>query len=100
MIYKLVIHKRAAIEAKNIAIYIRDILCNPQAAKNFVRAMEEEKPNISQRPNSYPYRIINGKVYRFAVIKKYLMFFQVDENNKTVYIKSIMYGRRNYQKQL
>ena len=46
MIYKLVIHKRAAIEAKNIAIYIRDILCNPQAAKNFVRAMEEEKPSL------------------------------------------------------
>ena len=100
MIYKLVIHKRAAIEAYNIKTYIRDILCNPKAASNFANALESEAVHISERPTSYPHKVINGKIYRFAVIKKYLMFFQTNEEQQTVYIKSIMYGGSNYQTRL
>lgn len=100
MIYKLVIHKRAVTEAENIKSYIRDILCNPKAASNFASTLEKEAIHISERPTSYPHKVINGKIYRFAVIKKYLMFFQINEEQQTVYIKSIMYGGSNYRTRL
>lgn len=99
MKYKLLITKPAENDLKDILDYISKELSSPIAAKDFLDAVFLCYERLEDNP--FIYSIcdsdrLKNKSYRKAVIKNYVLIYRVDENNKTVYIMRLIYGRRDY----
>lgn len=91
--YKIRIEKIAQDNIYSIYFYILYNLCNPIAAINY---MENIKNKINSL-NLFPYR---GAIYtnyfnRFIIHKKYLIFYEIQENKKEVIIKRILHSNVN-----
>ena len=54
----------------------------------------KEFPNSGSKPR---YSILRKQDYRVVIVEKHLIFYKVDEENKTVIIYAIVDGRREYQ---
>ncbi|MCL2129875.1 MAG: type II toxin-antitoxin system RelE/ParE family toxin [Treponema sp.] len=83
--------------------YIADELKAPVAANNLLDDIEKHEKTLEETPNIYPnvpdeYLAIKG--LKFVIIKKYLMFFTVDEVDKTVNVIRFLYGRRDWKNML
>jgi len=87
----------------DIAKYINEELCNPSAAKNLANEMIESAEGLT----TFPYKnaihsIIRPlkREYRRLLVKNYIMFYWIDEEEKKVVIARIIYARRDYEKLL
>ena len=86
-----------------IVKYISEKLKNPVAAQN----LAEEFISSAERICEFPY---SNKVYtpikplemeyRRIIVNNYLMFYTVDEPNKTVTVMRVIYARRDIEKQI
>jgi plasmid stabilization system protein ParE len=76
-------------------LYIAEQALAPQAAKNLVKTFNEEAAKLSYMAEGC--RIVNKKLgYRRLIVKKnYNIYFTVDESTKTVYIRRVIYARRD-----
>lgn len=99
MIYKLVVSKPAEKDLADILQYISKDLSAPKAASDFLDEVLKCYDNVAANPLMYALcdndRLKNKK-YRKAIIKNYIMFYRVDEENSMVYIMRFIYGRRDY----
>ena len=87
----------------DIARYISHELFNPTAAEK----LADEMIDAADRLTDFPY--INAihqsikplkKEYRKLIVKNYIMFYWIDENEKRVTIARAIYARRDYEKLL
>lgn len=96
---RLVVTKPAENDLADILQYISKALSAPKAASDFLDAVLKCYDNISENPLMYALcdndRLKNKK-YRKAIIKNYIMFYRVDEENNVIYIMRFIYGRRDY----
>ncbi|MGN0247519.1 MAG: type II toxin-antitoxin system RelE/ParE family toxin [Lachnospiraceae bacterium] len=99
MFYKLIVTKPAESDLSDILQYISKDLSAPKAASEFLDEVLKCYDNISENPLMYALcdndRLKNKK-YRKAIIKNYIMFYRVDEENHIIYIMRFIYGRRDY----
>ncbi|MCL1930818.1 MAG: type II toxin-antitoxin system RelE/ParE family toxin [Treponema sp.] len=84
----------------NTIIYIADVLKAPTAANNLLDEIEKHEEILENTPNIYPlvpdeYLAQNG--LRFALIKNYLMFYTINEDEKVVTVIRFLYGRRDWK---
>jgi len=80
--------------------YISRELKAPKAANNLLDEIEKHEKTFRNTPNIYPRvpdEYLAEKGLRFAVIKNYLMFFTVDEEEKLVTVIRFLYGRRDWK---
>jgi len=86
-----------------IVHYISHKLHNPIAAENLAVDMITVAENLTE----FPY--INAihqsikplkKEYRKLIVKNYIMFYRIDEEEKLVTIARVVYARRDYEKLL
>ena len=80
--------------------YISNELKAPIAANNLLDEIEKHEENLSKSPNMYPTvpdEYLAAKGLKFVIIKNYLMFFTVEEKEKTVNVIRFMYGRRDWK---
>ncbi|MDA3939517.1 MAG: type II toxin-antitoxin system RelE/ParE family toxin [Spirochaetia bacterium] len=73
---------------------------NEIAAINLLDEIERSILRLKEFPFSCSYvEDINlkKKGYRKLIIKNYISFYIVDENDKKVIIMRVLYGRQNYQ---
>ena len=79
--------------------YIYERLYAKTAANNLLKLIENEIDRLRRFPKLYAriekFNKIN-RVYRRIVIKKYILLYTIDENEKIVYIDHIFYGGRDY----
>ena len=93
MKYKTKILNLAKNDLKEIRDYLSDFGSIPK--RNFKESFKLCADNISNNPYMYPEHEDN-KNYRKAVIQYgYIVFFTVDENDKTIYISRILNSKRN-----
>ena len=101
MAYKLLITKEANNDINEIIGYIVNILKNPIAAGNLLDDIEKSYTVISDNPSAFSLcndsRLRNDG-YRKIIVKNYIVFYKVNEEQKTVYIMRVIYGRRDYSK--
>ena len=83
--------------------YIADELKNPVAAQNLADDFISSAERLCEFPyanNVYlPIKPLESE-YRRIIVKNYLMFYTVDEQNKTVTIMRVIYARRDMESQL
>ena len=80
--------------------YISDVLKNPTAANNLLDEIEKYEEIIKNTPNIYPFvfdQYLAGIGLKFVVIKNYIMFYIVNEDEKKVDVIRFLYARRNWR---
>lgn len=95
--YKISFSPEAVDDLKEIKQYIKDELCNEQAAKNTVAKILKKVKMLSDFPESGSSlsAIIGFDTdYRYLICDNYLAFYRIE--NKNVLIVRVLYGRRNY----
>ena len=101
--YKLNVSKDAHNDVVEIAGYIKGELDNPKAASTFLDDVEKGYRNAVDNPRMYGLcydERLRRKGYRKIIIKNYLLFYRVDEAQKTVFVVRVIYGARDYTKLL
>lgn len=99
MQYKLSINPLAEQDLDEIAGYIANDLASPKAALDFLDVVENCYGNVSLNPQMYPLcdnERLKRKGYRKALIKNYIMFYRVDDEEKTVNVIRFIYCGRDY----
>ena len=80
--------------------YISNALKNPIAANNLLDEIEKHEKILEETPNIYPFvndEYLSQKGIKYLIIKNYIMFYTIDENNKNVNVVRFLYGRMNWQ---
>ena len=75
---------------------IFDYMSNDVASKKFMANFDKSINFLADFPNMYPMAGI--KNYRKCNVDKYLVFYSVDEENKSVYVLHIYHGAQDYPK--
>ena len=95
--YKISFSPEAVDDLKEMKQYIKDELCNEQAAKNTVAKILKKIKLLSDFPESGSSlsAIIGFDTdYRYLICDNYIAFYRIE--NKNVLIVRVLYGRRNY----
>ena len=95
--YNISFSPEAVDDLKEIKQYIKDELCNEQAAKNTLAKILEKIKMLSDFPESGSSlsAIIGFDTdYRYLICDNYIAFYRIE--NKNVLIVRVLYGRRNY----
>jgi plasmid stabilization system protein ParE len=98
--YSLIITDIAEEDILNTITYIADVLKAPTAANNLLDEIEKHEEILENTPNIYPlvpdeYLAQNG--LRFTIIKNYLMFYTINEDEKMITVIRFLYGRRDWK---
>ncbi|MCL2860698.1 MAG: type II toxin-antitoxin system RelE/ParE family toxin [Oscillospiraceae bacterium] len=97
--YEVVITKKCKISLNQICGYIKNILDAEIASNNLLDKFEQLIKTLEVSPFIYQkverYKILD-KEYRKVVIKNYIVIYDVDEENKKVYLDNMFYGGSNY----
>lgn len=98
-VYKIEYLPIAQHDLIEIVQYISHTLQNPSAADRLATELIQSIENISLFPyahSSYiPVRPLKHE-YRKLLVKNYLVFYWINENDKIITIARVIYSRRNY----
>jgi len=87
----------------DIAEYIGGVLNNTTAAERIIAEMVEKAEKLTDFPYINPIHIPVKPLeyeYRKLLVGNYIMFYWVDERAKVVTISRVIYGRRDYEREL
>ena len=74
--------------------YISENLSNPVAAQKMLDLIEKQYDLLEQTPRmGTEYMASSGKVYRYVVIRNYMMFYTVEDTN--VVIRRFLFAPSN-----
>lgn len=97
--YKLEFLPAARLDMIDIVRYISRDLGNPTAAERIAAALIRAAESIPDfpyaNPGYYPIRPLKHE-YRKLSVENYLIFYWVDEAQKTVTVARVVYARRDY----
>ena len=100
MDFKFDISNLAEAELDGILDYIIYNLHNPTAARNLFRKMYEAIENVCLFPLSGAIvgnEFAPNKIYRRLMVDNYIVYYEILEEKKTIYILRIVYGQRNQE---
>jgi toxin ParE1/3/4 len=98
--HKILRTDKAEDQLRDIIYYIADDSGSVDTALKYLDKIEESINRLKEFPNSgiIPrYSILKKQGYRVVIVEKHLIFYKVNEGNKTVIIYAIVDGRREYQ---
>jgi plasmid stabilization system protein ParE len=80
--------------------YIANSLKAPIAANNLLDEIEKHEEILENTPNIYsfvPDEYLAGKWIKFVIIKNYMMFYTINEDEKRVDVIRFLYNRRDWK---
>jgi len=98
--YFLNITKIAEEDILSAINYIANILKAPMAANKLLDDIEKYEEILENTPNIYPLvydEYLAEKKLKFVIIKNYLLFYTVNEDEKTVNVIRFLYARRDWK---
>ena len=101
MKYVLDITQKAIEDLRQTSIYIATELHNPDAARDLLDKAESAAHAIPKYPKKHPVVRDPFLAYfevRFVVVKNYLLFFTVDEGEKTVHVIRFLYSKSDWKR--
>ena len=100
MTYSLNITDIAEEDILSALKYITNVLKNSIAANNLLDEIERYEEILENTPNIYPFvsdEHLAKKGLKYVMIKNYLLFYTVDEENKIVNVTRFLYRRRDWK---
>ncbi len=98
--YKIELSIKAKNDLKNITMYIKDKLQEPNIAKNYARQIKEEIKTLEYNPQKFSIidmEFKNFPIMRKLIIKNHIAFYIINEKEKIVSIDRILYGASNWK---
>ena len=98
--YKILRTDKAEDQLREIILYIADDSGNVDIALKYLQRIETAINRLQRFPNSGSiprYSILKKQGYRVPIVEKHLVFYKVNEEDKTVIIYAIVDGRREYK---
>lgn len=101
--YRLIILPEAQEDIRNIILYIARELAAPQAALNLQDEFQKEITSLSRKPKRI--KTVDEQPWKDAGIrkirvKKYYIYFLVDDVEMTVKVNAVIYVGRDQSKQM
>lgn len=99
MNYDIYITAAADADLNKAADYIDHILMNPQAADDLLDEAERQMINLSTSSEKYSLvedPVLNAWGIRLMLVKDYLVFYVISEDEKRVYIVRFLHSRQNW----
>lgn len=101
--YEVRVTRQALEQIKEIVHYISNDLMAPDAAHNLLDKMKAEITKLSSFPKKYD--LIDEEPWRTEgvrkiVVKNFLIYYWVDDENNRVQVTAVIYSRRDQTKQL
>lgn len=98
MKYKIFLSQEANKYIDEIFLYISNILTETETAKKMIRLLERSILSLEEMPNRF--RVYEREPWRsrgvhIMPVKRYLVFYLVDESNKSINVFRIIYGSRD-----
>ena len=92
--YELIITPEAYDDFEDAYNYVRFVLRNEVAAKKLLKKSLEAINHARDFPTSNPIY----KEWRKAIVGNYLIFYEIDEDGKTIIVHSVYNSKMDYQK--
>ena len=92
MSYTVTISSQADNDIRAIYEYIAFTLMSPENADAQISRFKNRIESLDNMPKRFP---IYKNSIRYMPVDNYLVFYSVDENQKTVSILRVMYGKRD-----
>lgn len=97
--YKIQLSAIAKNDFKNIISYIKNELLEPSIAKRMSELLLNEILKLSSFPQKFSiidYNIIKDLNFRKLIVKKYIIFYRINEPEKIVNVERILHGSTNW----
>ena len=95
--YEVIVTDLAKKDIKNIHSYISNELFLPDEALNLVKLIERNIKNLEVMPERFrKYEKYKEKNIRICRVKKYLIFYNINDDENQVEVVRILYSVRNY----
>ncbi len=98
--YKIIRTDKAEEQLREIIFYIADDSGSVDIALGYLDKIENAINRLENFPmsGSVPkYLVLKKQGYRILIVEKHLLFYKVNEKDKTVIIYAIVDGRREYR---
>ena len=99
MSYDIHITRAAERDLNRAADYIEFVLLNPQAADDLLDEAESQIGELSSFPEKFAVvddPVLKSWGIRFTLVKNYMAFYTVSEEEKRVYIVRFLYRKRDW----
>ena len=93
--YKIYNDKLAIYNFNQIKNYVEYKLLNPIAANRIVNGLRKQIYNIKLFPYIGKIYYPNNPNIRFLIHNKYLIFYEIQEKEKLIIIKTILHSKQN-----
>jgi len=100
MNYSINITDLAEQDILSTVTYISDVLKNNIAANNLLDEINRHEKILEEMPGIYPFvndEYLSEKGLKYVIIKNYLLFFIINEEDKIVNVVRFLYGRRDWK---
>lgn len=101
--YKVLLSMQAKNDYKEIINYIKYELLEPAIAEKYANLIKNELTALEYQPNKFPiinYEVIKKYQFRKLVIKKYIAFYRINNEDKVVNVERILYGASDWKNKL
>ncbi|MBV1756444.1 MAG: type II toxin-antitoxin system RelE/ParE family toxin [Dethiosulfatibacter sp.] len=99
MMYRILRTDKAEEQLREIIFYIADDSGNIEIALGYLGKIETAINRLKEFPQSGSiprYSILKKQGFRVLIIEKHLVFYKINETDKTVIIYAIVDGKREY----
>ena len=101
--YTIKISLSASEDLKQITLYMKQVLKVPNVARNYLKLLRQEIDKLETLPKRYEViekEKINQFNVRKLIVKNYIVFYIVDDEEKVVNIERILYGASDWKNKL
>ena len=103
MKYKVNISPEAIKDINGIYEYISQVLCEEKIAVGMVKLLQKSILSLDEMPNRF--KCFDSEPWKrrgvhIMPVKKYLVFYMIDNNKKSVDVIRVIYGSRDLEEQL
>ena len=101
--YKINLSIKAKDDLKSIVLYIKNNLNQPAIANKYAKIIREEIKTLEYSPQKYAVIDVSSVKdlnIRKLIVKNYIDFYRVNEENKVVNVERILYGSSNWINEL
>ena len=103
MRYEVKITPYALHQMQEIVHYISAALQSPENAERWLNTIKGELSSLSSMPARIPLTAEepwHSQGIHKMVVKNYLVYFWIDDDNSCVWVTAVVYGRRDQRQQL
>ena len=96
--YQIIVTPDAEADLSELRDYIANVLRSPETARSYLHHLRKEIGSLSEMParikavDEEPW---HSRGIRKLIVKNFLVYFRIVEEEKTVYILNVIYARRD-----